>query len=89
MDQLLPLELLNAGEWADVAEVHGEPAWIGRMAELGLRVGGRLQVLQAGSPCLLQINGTRLCLRGEQTMRILVKPIAAGPLPVGLAVEPC
>ena len=89
MDHILPLELLNAGEWADVAEVHGELVWVGRMAELGLRTGCRIQILQGGSPCLLQINGTRLCLRGEQAMRILVKPIAVGLLPVGLAVEPC
>jgi ferrous iron transport protein A len=86
---LLPLELLQAGEAADVAEVHGEPAWVGRMAELGLRAGSRVQVLQPGSPCLLQVNGTRLCLRGEQAMQILVRPVAVAPCAVQLAVEPC
>jgi ferrous iron transport protein A len=89
MDPLIPLELLSAGEWADVVEVHGEPAWVGRMAELGIRASCRVQVLQAGRPCLLQINGCRLCLRGDQAMRILVKPVAFGSLPLGLAVEPC
>jgi len=89
MDHLLPLEMLTAGEWAEVADVHGEPAWVGRMAELGVRTGCRVQVLQGGSPCLLLVNGTRLCLRGEQVMQILVKPLAIATLPVGLAVEPC
>jgi len=41
---LLPVEMLESGQWADVAEVLGEPGWIGRMAELGLRAGSRLQV---------------------------------------------
>jgi ferrous iron transport protein A len=72
---LLPLELLQEGEWADVAEVTGEPAWVGRMAELGVRPGCRLRVLRPGSPCLLQIGGSRLSLRGEWAMQILVRPV--------------
>jgi Fe2+ transport system protein FeoA len=74
---LLPLELLRSGEWADVAEVLGEPAWVGRMAELGIRAGSRLQVLQPGSPCLLRVGGARLSLRGEMAMQIFVRPLAA------------
>ena len=72
---LLPVELLDSGEWADVAEVSGEPAWVGRMAELGVRAGCRLQVLQPGSPCLLQVGGCRLCLRGDCAAQILVRPV--------------
>lgn len=77
IDTLVPLELLGAGEWADVADVAGEPAWVGRMAELGVRAGCRLQVVQPGSPCLLQVGGCRLCLRGDCLMRILVRPVCA------------
>jgi Fe2+ transport system protein FeoA len=76
-DVLLPVELLGGGEWADVAEVSGEPNWVGRMAELGVRIGCRLQVLQPGSPCLLQVGGCRLCLRGDCAMQILVRPVLA------------
>ena len=76
-DHLLPLELLQAGEWAEVQDVSGEPDWVGRMAELGVRAGCRLCVLQPGSPCLLQVGGCRLCLRGDCLMRILVRPVAA------------
>jgi Fe2+ transport system protein FeoA len=74
---LLPLEMLNTGEWAEVHEVSGEPAWVCRMAEMGLRTGCRLQMLQAGTPCLLDVGGCRLCLRGECAMKILVRPVAA------------
>lgn len=77
LETLLPLEYLRPGEWADVAEVTGEPGWVGRLAELGLRTGCRLLLLQAGWPCLLQIGGCRLSLRGEEGTRILVRPVTA------------
>jgi len=74
-NHLLPLELLRAGEWADVAEVSGEPGWVCRMAELGVREGSRVQMVQGGCPCLLQVGGCRLSLRGECHMQILVRPV--------------
>jgi len=73
--ELLPLDLLRSGEWADVAEVSGEPGWVHRMAELGLRAGCRLQMLQDGSPCMLNIEGCKLCLRGDHSSRIMVRPL--------------
>jgi Fe2+ transport system protein FeoA len=73
---LLPLECLQAGEWGDIAHVEGEPGWVVRLAELGVRAGCRLQVLQPGSPCLLAVGGCRLSLRGECAMQILVRPVA-------------
>jgi Fe2+ transport system protein FeoA len=82
----MPLELLTAGDWADVAEIHGDVSWVGRMAELGLHKGTRLRILQGGSPCLVQVNGSRLCLRGEQAMQILVRPV---PEAVRRALERC
>ena len=71
----MPLELLNNGDWADVADVTGEPGWVSRLAELGVRIGSRLRVLQAGSPCLLQVGESRLSLRGDLVMQILVRPV--------------
>ncbi len=76
-ETLLPLEMLRPGEWADVAEVCGDPCWISRMAELGVRAGSRLQVVQNGSPCLFEVGGCRLCLRGDACSRILVRPLVA------------
>src|SRR5262249_11524996 len=75
-DVLMPVEFLSSGEWGDVAEVSGEPHWVGRMAELGVRAGSRLQVLQPGSPCLLLVGSARLSLRGEMAMQILVRPVS-------------
>jgi ferrous iron transport protein A len=76
-DIVLPLEMMQAGEWADIADVSGQPDWVGRMAELGVRAGCRVQVLQPGSPCLLQVGGCKLCLRGACLMQILVRPVTA------------
>jgi ferrous iron transport protein A len=74
---LLPLELLDRDAWALVAEVTGEHHWVSRLAELGLRTGCRLRVLQPGSPCLLQVGECRLCLRADLAGQILVRPLAA------------
>jgi ferrous iron transport protein A len=74
-NDVLPLELLNTGEWADIADVTGEPSWITRLAELGICIGCRLRMLQSGSPCLLQIGESRLSLRGDCALQILVRPI--------------
>jgi ferrous iron transport protein A len=75
-DTLLPLDCLHSGEHAEVAEVTGEPRWVGRMAELGLRVGVVVKILQPGSPCLLEIGGCRLSLRLDNDLQILVRPAA-------------
>jgi ferrous iron transport protein A len=72
---ILPLECLAHGEKAIVEDVHGEPGWVCRMAEMGIRNGSCLQVVQPGSPCLLEVSGCRLCLRGDESMRILVRPV--------------
>ncbi len=74
-DGLLPLDLLVAGDCAIVEDIQGEPTWVGRMAEIGLRHGCQLEVVCSGSPCLLQLPGCRLCLRGDESTRILVRPV--------------
>jgi Fe2+ transport system protein FeoA len=73
--ELLPLELLKSGDLAEVADVTGEPGWVTRLAELGVRIGSQLRVLQAGSPCLLQVGESRLSLRSDWATQILVRPV--------------
>jgi ferrous iron transport protein A len=76
LETMLPLECLRPGEWAEVRDVAGEPGWVARLAELGLRVGCRLRMIRGGSPCLVQIGGGRLSLRGDDAMQVLVLPVA-------------
>ena len=73
---LMPLDMLRTGEVAEVEEVSGLPAWVGRLAELGIRQGCRVRVVQAGSPCLLDVGGCKLCLRGGECSQILVRPVS-------------
>jgi Fe2+ transport system protein FeoA len=74
-DTLVPLEYLEVGEWAEIAEVAGEPAAVQRLAEFGVRCGCRIHVLQAGSPCLLQLGGVRLSLRSDLATHVLAQPL--------------
>ncbi len=80
MTSLLPLEALGPGEWGEIHDVAGDPRWVSRMAELGLRTGCRVRVVQPGSPCMLQVGDCRMSLRGECSCQIFVRPIGS-PLP--------
>lgn len=71
---LLPLESLRPGEWAEVCDVAGEPGWVRRLAEMGVRVGCRVRMLRGGSPCLIQVGEGRLSLRGDHTWQVFVRP---------------
>jgi ferrous iron transport protein A len=73
---MIPLDCLRAGEHAEVVDVSGEPQLVCRMAELGLRAGTRIQMVQAGQTCMLQVGGCRLCIRGDDSMQIFVQPLA-------------
>jgi len=74
--ELVPLDMLRPGEWADVANVAGEPGWVCRMAEMGLQAGCRVQMIQDGAPCLLRVADCKLCLRAGDSSQILVRPLA-------------
>lgn len=79
-DALMPLDMLRPGEWGCIADVAGDPGLVCRMAELGLRAGCRVQLLQGGAPCLLRVADCKLCLRANDSAQILVRPDAE---PVG------
>ncbi len=76
-DLLLPLDSLRPGQWAEVCDVAGDPHWVHRLAELGVCVGCRLQMLCGGSPCLIRIGEGRLSLRGDGATQVLVRPVLA------------
>lgn len=70
---LVPLDLLGPGDEAVIEDVHGDAQWVDRMAELGIRSGCRLRLVQPGNPCLIDVCGSRLCVRGDDILRILVR----------------
>jgi len=73
---LMPLDMLRAGEWAEVHEISGHDAWVCRLAELGIRQGCRVRVVQPGVTCLLDVGGCKLCLRSGECSQILVRPVS-------------
>jgi ferrous iron transport protein A len=75
-DTLMPVELLNAGAWAEIVDVTGEPHCVNRLAEMGVHAGCCVRVLQPGTPCLLEVAGARLILRSDCRLQLLVRPVA-------------
>lgn len=73
MQQLVPLKLLTAGQVALVGQVLGDPGAVQRLAELGMRLGARVQMLQHGSPCIVRLPSGKFCFRDNEAMSILVE----------------
>ena len=76
MDDCVPLPLLQREGWAEVVDIAGPVGWKGRLAELGLRIGAFVRMIQPGSPCLFQVGGARISLRCDELSDILVRPVA-------------
>jgi Fe2+ transport system protein FeoA len=74
MHEFIPLTVLRRGEVAEVYELTGPPEQIRQLEELGLRRGMRLEMLQAGSPCIIRVSGSKLCFRNDEAVRVLVRP---------------
>ena len=76
-DVLIPLEMVGAGQAVEVVDLDGDPGWVGRIQELGIRIGACLRVLRPGSPCLLQVGDNRFCLRCASGSCVLVRTLPA------------
>ncbi|MEX2187787.1 MAG: FeoA domain-containing protein [Pirellulales bacterium] len=73
----MPLGCLAAGACGEIAEVIGRVEHVHRLREMGLRDGVRIEIVQSGSPCILRVNGQRLCFRDCDAMGVLVRTAAA------------
>ncbi len=69
----LGLSGCNAGDEGEITEVTADSGAATRLRELGLMPGRRVRVLRAGSPMILMVNGTRLCVRGAEADAIRVR----------------
>lgn len=73
MSQVLPLQMLGTGEAGRVTDVAGNDRLVSRLAEMGLRAGVHVRMLQPGEPCIVALDHQRLSLRGEEEALVLVE----------------
>ena len=73
MLELMPISALRAGQIAEVGQLIGTESHVRRLQELGLRVGAILQMVRSGSPCILRVDGSTLCFRDDDSLRVLVR----------------
>lgn len=57
-----------------VEELFGAPEAVLRLEELGIRRGSAIEVVQAGSPCIIRVAGHKLCFRDGEALSVLVLP---------------
>ena len=70
---VVPLELLAAGEEGLIHDLDGSPEFVHRLAEMGLRVGAAVRMVQPGSPCILAVGNHRFSLRIDDAAAVLVE----------------
>jgi Fe2+ transport system protein FeoA len=70
---LIPLRCLAPGQIALVGEIMGDPHEVHRLEELGLRRGTTVEMVQAGSPCIIRMSGHKLCFRQNEALSVLVQ----------------
>jgi len=61
------------GERATLVDVVGQPEQVRRLQELGFRCGMSLEMIRAGSPCIVRLCGQTMCIRGNDFLNVLVK----------------
>jgi ferrous iron transport protein A len=70
---MMPITALRRGEVAEIAQLVGLPEHVRRLEELGLRDGTRLEIVRSGTPCIVRVAGTTLCVREDELLRVLVR----------------
>ncbi len=73
MFDLIPLHLLPAGQFARIDQLVGQSDEVHRLEELGLRRGTEVEMVQPGSPCIVNLAGSKLCIRDANLFQVLVR----------------
>ena len=71
----MPLSMLAAGDSAVVQSVVGSSELVRHLAEIGVRDGALLEMVRPGTPCILRVDGAKLCVRGDELLQVLVTPL--------------
>jgi ferrous iron transport protein A len=74
-EPMIPLSMLAAGDSAVVQSVVGDSELVRHLAEIGVRDAALLEMVRPGTTCILQVNGTKLCVRGDELLQVMVTPL--------------
>ncbi len=74
---LMPLSALRAGAQGQIHSIMGNTELVRHLAEIGLRCGTHLEMVRPGTTCILRIDGAKLCVRGDELLRVMVSPLPA------------
>ncbi|MCR9115437.1 MAG: ferrous iron transport protein A [bacterium] len=69
---MLPIHHLAEGELAEISFMSGGPSDIQRLHELGLRQGCVIEMVQSGIPCIIRLEGQKLCFRDSEVYGVFV-----------------
>jgi ferrous iron transport protein A len=81
LNEIIPLQLLPAGQTGRIDALIGTPADVQRLEEMGLRQGAWVEMVQPGSPCIVKLAGSKLCLRDANLFQVMVQPGSEGHRP--------
>lgn len=73
MPDLIPLQLLPAGHRGCIDQLVGDAESVHRLSEMGLRRGIDVEMVQPGSPCIVKLLGSNLCIRDANLFQVLVR----------------
>jgi Fe2+ transport system protein FeoA len=74
--QSIPIQDLQTGSRARVAELSGDSDEVVRLAALGIHEGIELSSLRNGCPCIVQFGCSRMCIRTSGQLRVMVTPVS-------------
>jgi Fe2+ transport system protein FeoA len=74
LNDLIPLQLLSAGQAGRIDALIGAAGEVQRLQEMGLRQGAWVEMVQPGSPCIVKLEGSKLCLRDANLFQVMVQP---------------
>jgi Fe2+ transport system protein FeoA len=74
-EPMIPLSMLAAGDSAVVQSVVGGSELVRHLAEMGFRDGALIEMVRPGATCILQVDGTKLCVRGDELLQVMVTPL--------------
>lgn len=60
------------GDEIEIVEIHGDSSLLLRLGELGLAPGRIVRVVRRGTPMILHVGDSKICLRGEDISLIRV-----------------